>query len=73
MSSFSKIPDAEQVLMRLMELKVKTRQEALSAIKDLFRNETLVSDEGAEALLGVLCSFGLVTIDDESGVWFAGA
>jgi hypothetical protein len=73
MSSFSKIPDAEQVLMRLMELKVKTRQEALSAIKDLFRNETLVSDEGAEALLGVLCSFGLVTIDDQSGVWFAGA
>jgi hypothetical protein len=51
MSAFSKIPDAEQVFMRLIELKVKTRQEASIAIKDLFRNETLVSDEGAEALV----------------------
>jgi hypothetical protein len=27
----------------------------------------------AEALLGILCSFGLVAIDDESRVRFAGA
>jgi hypothetical protein len=59
--------------MRLTELKVNTKQDALNAIKDMFRNETLVTDEGAEALLGVLCSFGLVMIDDESCVRFAGA
>jgi hypothetical protein len=73
LSSFSKIPDAEQVFMRLMELKVKTKLEASSAIKDMFQSEILVTDEAAEALLGILCSFGLVTIDDESRVRFPGA
>jgi len=73
LTAFSRIPDAEQVFMRLMELKVKTKQEALNAIKDMFRHETLVTDDGAEALLGILCSFGLVAIDDESRVRFAGA
>ena len=73
LSAFSKIPDAEQVFMRLVELKVKTKQEALGVIKDMFRNEALVTDEGAEALLGLLRSFGLVTIDDESRVQFRGA
>jgi hypothetical protein len=72
LSAFAKIPDAEQVFMRLMELKVKTRQEASSAIKDMFRDETLVTDEAAEALLGILWSFGLVTIDDDGRVRFAG-
>mgnify|MGYP006324533991 CR=1 FL=1 len=67
-----KIPDAEQVFVRLMELKVKTRREASSAIKDMFRDEALVTDEAAEALLGILWSFGLVTIDDDGRIRFAG-
>jgi len=72
LSAFARIPDAEQVFMRLVELKVKTKREALDAIKGLFRNETAVTDEGAEALLGILCSFGLITIEDGSRVRFAG-
>jgi hypothetical protein len=71
LSAFAKIPDAEQVFMQLVELKVKTKRESLNAIKDLFRSETLLTDEGAEALLGILCSFGLVAIEDGGRVRFA--
>lgn len=69
--AFAKVPDAEQVLMRLMQLTVKTKQDASNAIKEMFRHETLMTDEAAEALLVVLSSFGLVTIDDESRIRFA--
>lgn len=71
--AFARIPDAEQVLMRLMELKVKTKQEAFNAIKDMFRHETLMTAEGGEALLVILSSFGRVTIDGESHIRFAGS
>jgi len=70
--AFAKIPDAEQVLMRLKHLKISTKQEASDAIREMFRYETLMTDEGADALLVILCSLGLVTIDDASRVQFAG-
>ena len=73
LSAFAKIPDAEQVLTRLMECNVTTKQEALSAIKEMFKHETVVTEEGAEALLVILCKFGFVTIDDGGVVRFAGA
>jgi hypothetical protein len=71
LSAFGKIPDAEQVLFRLMALKVSTRQEASDAIKEMFQHETLMTDETANALLDLLCGFGAVTIDDEGRVRFA--
>jgi len=56
-----------------MECNVTTRQEALSVIKEMFKHETVVTEEAAEALLVILCKFGLVTIDEGGSVRFAGA
>ena len=73
LSAFARIPDPEQVLARLIACNVRTKQEALSVIKEMFMHETVVTDEAAEALLVILCKFGFAAIDDEGCVRIAGA
>jgi hypothetical protein len=73
LSAFARIPEPEQVLARLVACNVTTGQEALSAIKEMFMHETVVTDEGAEALLVILCKLGVAAIDDAGCVRIVGA